>query len=110
MALPRSSALPDPDPNQPTPIYRAVSGPSSSKRTVLVQDLLERMARSQGRIRLRQLFEAAARKEELDLEGSLAPEGAVVVKGRDPIGRWHEIGTARPGNPFDKVHDRSARS
>src|SRR4030095_15422026 len=35
IALPRSSALPDPDPNQPTPIYRAVSGPSSSKRTVL---------------------------------------------------------------------------
>jgi hypothetical protein len=57
------------------------------------------------RVLRRQGLDPVDGEEELEIDGLLGPQRAVVVEGGDALGGGHEVRAALPGDPGDEVED-----
>jgi hypothetical protein len=67
------------------------------------------LAVAQRRVLLGHGGQALEDEAELDRHRLLAPQGAVVVEHRHPLGRWHVARPAVAGHLLDEPHDRLPR-
>ena len=52
-----------------------------------------------------QQLHAVESEDKLKIDRLLSPQGAVIVKGGDTLGGWHEVGRALLRHAFDESHD-----
>ena len=72
---------------------------------VVLEDRLERLFGAPLGVIAGHRAHAVDGEEQLEVERSLGPQGAVVVEGRDPLARGHESGARRVGDLRDELED-----